>query len=80
MDVNLEIRTRSKLILQQELGTLRSFASELAHKDSSLDEEALFDIFCQNWLLGLKRELTKIIGSERSTEYLNPFNGITTKS
>lgn len=65
-------RLRGKLIVQQELGTLRGYASQLAHMQD-IDEEEFFLNMARNWLNGIHTETSKIFGADQASRFLDPF-------
>ena len=67
-------KARGKRIVQQELGGLRTFAAVLKRQQPDLDEEALFALAAQNWLAGIKRELSTLFGVEKTTELLDVWH------
>lgn len=62
-----ESEMRGRWIVQQELGRLRSVASQLR----VLDEEHVFSVSSASWIRGIKNEITKLFGPERGTEILD---------
>lgn len=68
-------KLRGRLIIKQELGTLRSYASQIAHEEN-IDEEELFLSLAQNWLDGISNEVSKIFGAEKASHFMDPFNHV----
>ena len=67
-------KARGRLIVQQELGQLRTFASQVAHINPSVKEEELFLSLATAWLDGLTRETSTIFGPENTCRLLDIFN------
>lgn len=64
-------KSRGRRTVQQELGALRTFASHMKQQQADIDEEQLFRLVAENWLAGIKRELTVLFGVEKTAELLN---------
>jgi hypothetical protein len=54
---------RGRKIIQEELGSLRSFASQMA---KVYPEEELFEALVVNWFKGLNYETRKVFGIEKA--------------
>lgn len=75
MDPALVARLRGRQIIQQELGDFRSFASTAAHRCPEIDEEEFFAMVAENYIKGIRYELSKIFGATKAAKLLDPFNG-----
>jgi hypothetical protein len=73
------MREGGRRAAKQFLGRLRSFASEVAHIDTELDEEEFFDSIMRQYLRGFVLETYNIFGP-KVVDILNPFNGKATRS
>ena len=77
----MNLRTRGKTIVQQELGGLRTFASQIKHENQSCDEEEVFKELLQEFFHGFRQEMIKSIGGETADNLLNIFtNGFSRKT
>lgn len=72
-DPGLVARLRGKHIIRQELGDLRSFASQAAHQCAEIDEEEFFAMVAENYVAGIKNELSNIFGATKAARMLDPF-------
>jgi hypothetical protein len=43
----------------------------MKQQQADIDEEQLFRLVAENWLAGIKRELTVLFGVEKTAELLN---------
>lgn len=75
MDTALVARLRGRQIIQRELGDFRSFASQAAHACPELDEEEFFAMVAENYIKGIRCELSKIFGATKAARMMDPFNG-----
>jgi len=64
-------KDRGRLIVKQELGQLRTLASQLRAFNNDLDEEYIFTLMCTSWIDGVKSEITNILKPELSTKLLD---------
>jgi hypothetical protein len=62
--------------MQQELGTLRTFASQLKHQFPDLDEEETFRELAYGFLKGMRNEVGKTFGFEEAKKLLDPFHAL----
>ncbi len=72
---NLTLLTKSRgaYIVQQELGNLRTYVSQLKQASPELDEEATFRELSNGFLKGVRNELGKIFGFAETAKLLDPF-------
>lgn len=75
---SLTLLTKSKgaYIIQQELGALRTFASQLKRQHPELDEEQAFRELACGFLKGIRNEVGKIFGFEEASKLLDPFHAL----
>lgn len=75
MSPDLIARRLGQKVIQEHLGSFRSFASQSAHACPELNEEEFFELVARNFLKGMRTEVSKIFGPTRAAKMLDPFNG-----
>jgi len=68
-----ELRDHGRTIVKNTLGSLRDFAVSVA-TESGINEEKVFDELCKQLFKGFRQELAKIIGPEKTLDFIDPFN------
>jgi hypothetical protein len=66
-------RQSGRATIQQNLGDLRTFASQFAHENTDIDEEKFFYLMALEYFRGLKGELFKVFDTDKIDILLNPY-------
>lgn len=69
----MAVKNRGRHTIQQDLGMIRSFASQVKHADSTIDEEEFFELIAQEYLKGIVTEVSKIFKPSKASRLLDVF-------
>ena len=66
-------KARGRDTIKQELGAMRSFASQAAHQCPDVNEEKFFADVAEAYLKGISEEVGRIFGPTKAKRLLDPF-------